>query len=113
LIAVAGLYRFNCTGRIKAYEQTNSSSDQPVVPAIGHCIDFKGDKTWQHYHRKPRCTQHHLSEQSTAPALTYTGIDQIVCEKTVGASYGDAFLAALSVKLDRKAHGFPLINRLA
>jgi xylulokinase len=28
-----------------------------------------------------------------------TGIDQIVCEKTVGASYGDAFLAALSVKL--------------
>ena len=112
MIAVAGLYRFNCTGRIKAYEQTNSSSDQPVVPAIGHCIDFKGDKTWQHYHRKPRCTQHHLSEQSTAPALTYTGIDQIVCEKTVGASYGDAFLAALSVKLDRKAHDFPLINRL-
>ena len=28
-----------------------------------------------------------------------TGIDQIVCEKTVGASYGDAFLAALSVGL--------------
>ncbi|MFT5894920.1 MAG: xylulokinase [bacterium] len=26
-----------------------------------------------------------------------TGIDQIVCDKTVGASYGDAFLAALSV----------------
>lgn len=26
-----------------------------------------------------------------------TGIDQIVCEKTVGASYGDAFLAALAV----------------
>jgi xylulokinase len=45
--------------------------------------------------------------------LTCTGIDQIVCEKTVGASYGDAFLAALSVKLDRKAHDFPLINRLA
>ena len=28
-----------------------------------------------------------------------TGIDQIVCEKTVGASYGDAFLAALAVGL--------------
>ncbi len=26
-----------------------------------------------------------------------TGIDQIVCEKTTGASYGDAFLAALAV----------------
>ncbi len=26
-----------------------------------------------------------------------TGIDQIVCEKTVGASYGDAFLAALAL----------------
>ena len=26
-----------------------------------------------------------------------TGIDQIVCDKTVGASYGDAFLAAFSV----------------
>lgn len=26
-----------------------------------------------------------------------TGIDQIVCEKTIGASYGDAFLAALAV----------------
>ncbi|MEM9872606.1 MAG: FGGY-family carbohydrate kinase [Pseudomonadota bacterium] len=26
-----------------------------------------------------------------------TGIDQIVCDKTVGASYGDAFLAALAV----------------
>jgi xylulokinase len=28
-----------------------------------------------------------------------TGIDQIVCEKTTGASYGDAFLAAMSVGL--------------
>lgn len=28
-----------------------------------------------------------------------TGIDQIVCEKTSGASYGDAFLAALAVGL--------------
>jgi xylulokinase len=26
-----------------------------------------------------------------------TGIDQIVCEKTVGASYGDAFMAALAI----------------
>ena len=26
-----------------------------------------------------------------------TGIDQVLCEKTVGASYGDAFLAALAV----------------
>jgi xylulokinase len=28
-----------------------------------------------------------------------TGIDQIVCEKTIGASYGDAFLAAHAVGL--------------
>ena len=28
-----------------------------------------------------------------------TGIDQIVCDKTVGASYGDAFMAALAVGL--------------
>ena len=26
-----------------------------------------------------------------------TGIDQIVCQQTIGASYGDAFLAALAV----------------
>ncbi|WP_425039488.1 FGGY-family carbohydrate kinase [Primorskyibacter sp. S187A] len=32
-----------------------------------------------------------------------TGIDQIVCEKTVGASYGDAFLAALAVGLVSRA----------
>ena len=25
------------------------------------------------------------------------GVDQIVCDKTVGASYGDAFMAALAV----------------
>lgn len=31
-----------------------------------------------------------------------TGIDQIVCEKTVGASYGDAFLAALAVGLVKR-----------
>lgn len=28
-----------------------------------------------------------------------SGIDQIICEKTIGASYGDAFLAALAVGL--------------
>ena len=28
-----------------------------------------------------------------------TGIDQIVCEKTTGASYGDAFLAAIAIGL--------------
>jgi len=28
-----------------------------------------------------------------------TGIDQIVCDKTIGASYGDAFLAALAIGL--------------
>lgn len=32
-----------------------------------------------------------------------TGIDQIVCEKTIGASYGDAFLAAMSVGLVERA----------
>jgi xylulokinase len=31
-----------------------------------------------------------------------TGIDQIVCDKTVGASYGDAFLAALAVGLVKR-----------
>ncbi|WP_299654747.1 FGGY-family carbohydrate kinase [uncultured Tateyamaria sp.] len=31
-----------------------------------------------------------------------TGIDQIVCEKTVGASYGDAFLAALAIGAVRR-----------
>ena len=28
-----------------------------------------------------------------------TGIDQVVCEKTIGASYGDAFMAALAIGL--------------
>ncbi|WP_108837183.1 FGGY-family carbohydrate kinase [Tateyamaria sp. Alg231-49] len=32
-----------------------------------------------------------------------TGIDQIVCEKTTGASYGDAFMAALAVGLVERA----------
>ena len=32
-----------------------------------------------------------------------TGIDQIVCEKTTGAGYGDAFLAALAVGLVKRA----------
>ena len=31
-----------------------------------------------------------------------TGIDQIVCEKTTGASYGDAFLAALAIGLVKR-----------
>ena len=26
-----------------------------------------------------------------------SGIDQIICEKTMGASYGDAFLAAVAI----------------
>ncbi|MEO9652006.1 MAG: FGGY-family carbohydrate kinase [Roseobacter sp.] len=32
-----------------------------------------------------------------------TGIDQIVCEKTIGASYGDAFLAALAVGIVKRS----------
>ena len=28
---------------------------------------------------------------------TVSGVDQILCEKSIGASYGDAFLAALAV----------------
>jgi xylulokinase len=31
-----------------------------------------------------------------------TGIDQIVCEKTIGASYGDAFLAAMAAGLAKR-----------
>ncbi|RLJ58915.1 xylulokinase [Litoreibacter meonggei] len=41
-------------------------------------------------------TQNELWLQATSDI---TGIDQIVCEKTTGASYGDAFLAALAVGL--------------
>jgi xylulokinase len=32
-----------------------------------------------------------------------TGIDQVVCKKTIGASYGDAFLAALAVGLVQRS----------
>ena len=39
-------------------------------------------------------TKNKLWLQSTSDI---TGIDQIVCEKTTGASYGDAFLAALAL----------------
>ena len=39
-------------------------------------------------------TKNRLWLQATSDV---TGIDQIVCEKTVGASYGDAFLAALAI----------------
>lgn len=39
-------------------------------------------------------TQNELWLQATSDI---TGIDQVVCEKTVGASYGDAFLAALAL----------------
>ena len=41
-------------------------------------------------------TQNELWLQATSDI---TGIDQIVCKKTTGASYGDAFLAALAVGL--------------
>jgi len=41
-------------------------------------------------------TQNALWLQATSDI---TGIDQVVCAKTVGASYGDAFLAALAVGL--------------
>ncbi|WP_223422822.1 FGGY-family carbohydrate kinase [Tateyamaria pelophila] len=41
-------------------------------------------------------TKNELWVQATSDI---TGIDQIVCEKTTGASYGDAFLAALAVGL--------------
>ncbi len=41
-------------------------------------------------------TQNALWLQATSDI---TGIDQVVCEKTVGASYGDAFLAAHAVGL--------------
>ena len=44
-----------------------------------------------------------------------TGIDQIVCEKTNGASYGDAFLAAVAVGLaDRSdiALWNPVVNKI-
>ena len=44
-----------------------------------------------------------------------TGIDQIVCEKTTGASYGDAFLAALAVglvKRDDMAKWNPVANMI-
>lgn len=41
-------------------------------------------------------TQNALWLQATSDI---TGIDQIVCEKTIGASYGDAFLAALAIGL--------------
>ncbi|MGZ2257260.1 FGGY-family carbohydrate kinase [Roseobacter sp. A03A-229] len=39
-------------------------------------------------------TQNRLWLQATSDI---TGIDQVVCEKTTGASYGDAFLAALAI----------------
>lgn len=39
-------------------------------------------------------TQNRLWLQATSDI---TGIDQVLCEKTVGASYGDAFLAALAI----------------
>ncbi|NNE81851.1 MAG: FGGY-family carbohydrate kinase [Silicimonas sp.] len=39
-------------------------------------------------------TQNRLWLQATSDI---TGIDQVVCEKTIGASFGDAFLAALSI----------------
>ncbi|WP_295311614.1 FGGY family carbohydrate kinase [Roseobacter sp.] len=41
-------------------------------------------------------TQNALWLQATSDI---TGIDQIVCEKTIGASFGDAFMAALAVGL--------------
>jgi xylulokinase len=45
-----------------------------------------------------------------------TGIDQIVCEKTTGASYGDAFLAALAIGLVERVditHWNPVAERVS
>ena len=45
-------------------------------------------------------TQNALWLQATSDI---TGIDQVVCARTTGASYGDAFLAALAVGLVERA----------
>lgn len=44
--------------------------------------------------------QNHVWLQATSDI---TGLDQVVCEKTVGASYGDAFLAALAIGVVERA----------
>lgn len=54
-------------------------------------------------------TKNALWLQSTSDI---TGIDQIVCEKTTGASYGDAFLAALAVGLVKR-EDMPIWNPVA
>ena len=46
-------------------------------------------------------TQNQLRLQATSDI---TGIDQEVCEKTVGASYGDAFLAACAIGVVSRNH---------
>ena len=39
-------------------------------------------------------TKNRIWSQATSDV---SGIDQILCEKTIGAAYGDAFLAALAI----------------
>ena len=98
------IHDVNAKGAIFGLNLTHSRGDlyRAIIEGIAHGTRHVTDTFTELGHTPTRLlavgggTKNALWLQATSDI---TGIDQIVCEKTTGASYGDAFLAALAVGL--------------
>ena len=102
------IHNVNAKGAIFGLNLTHTRGDiyRALIEGIAHGTRHVTD-TFAELGQKPTRllavgggTNNALWLQATSDI---TGIDQIVCEKTTGASYGDAFLAAMSVGLVNRA----------
>lgn len=102
------LHDVNAKGAMFGFNLTHTRGDmyRALIEGIAHGTRHVTD-TFAELDQAPRRllsvgggTKNSLWLQATSDI---TGIDQIVCEKTTGASYGDAFLAAMAVGLADRA----------
>ena len=102
------LHDVNAKGAMFGFNLTHTREDiyRALIEGIAHGTRHVTD-TFAELDQAPKRflavgggTKNALWLQATSDI---TGIDQIVCEKTTGASYGDAFLAAMAVGLVERA----------
>lgn len=102
------LHDVNAKGAMFGFNLTHTRGDmyRALIEGIAHGTRHVTD-TFAELDQAPKRllavgggTKNSLWLQATSDI---TGIDQIVCEKTNGASYGDAFLAAMAVGLADRA----------
>ncbi|MFT5798973.1 MAG: xylulokinase [Paracoccaceae bacterium] len=102
------IHDVNAKGAMFGFNLTHTRGDmyRAMIEGIAHGTRHVTD-TFAELGQKPTRllavgggTKNALWLQATSDI---TGIDQIVCEKTIGASYGDAFLAAMAVGLVERA----------